>query len=86
MTDQTTHRRVVIPHMQLKLSGVSPATARQVADALPGAVAAEMGRSDPPAHAPLTLDKATSGAVTQALAREVAARLRSGIAAKEEGQ
>lgn len=84
MADRTYCKQVVIPHMQLKLAGVSIATARAVADALPSAVAAEMHRSDVPVNAPLTVKSGRVGDVTQALAREVAARVRAGIRTQNE--
>ena len=76
------HRRAVrIDGLDVQLSGVAPRVARRVAAALPSAVAAEIGRGDPPAGQGLTLAGGGAAEVTRALAREIAARIRAGLQA-----
>lgn len=76
------HRRAVrIEGLDVRLSGVEPRVARRVAAALPSAVAAEIGRGDPPAGRGLTLAGGGAAEVTRALAREIAARVRAGLQA-----
>ncbi|MBP9183289.1 MAG: hypothetical protein KBF78_09170 [Fuscovulum sp.] len=72
-------RRLRIEALDIRLDGVSPAVARQVAAALPAAVATEMtlGRNDP-GQGDLVLAQGGAAEVTGALAREIAARLRAG--------
>jgi hypothetical protein len=72
-------RRFRIEALDLRLDGVSPEVARQVAAALPAAIAAEMaGGSDAAGQGDLVLAQGGAAEVTGALAREIAARLRAG--------
>lgn len=78
------HRRCVqLSDLSVNLTGVSPATAREVAALLPAAVAAEIGRPVPTETGPQSESSAT--AVTARLAREIAGRIQ-GVLAEREGR
>lgn len=79
------HRRTVrIEGLDLRLSGVEPRMAREVAAALPAALTAALAAGTGRAGADagdrdLDLPRGGAGDVTRALAREIAARIRARI-------
>lgn len=85
MSNSHIRRQVVIPVMSLKLSGVSPATARKVAADLPHAVTTAMLATQTPQNAPLSLTDQSPAAITARLATEIAGRVQGDLSKRRGG-
>jgi len=85
MSHNQTRRRVVIPDMSLKLSGVTPAIARKVAADLPQAVTMAMSATRTAQDARLSQTDQSPAAITVRLANEIAGRIQSGLAKHRQG-
>jgi hypothetical protein len=72
-------RRVVIPNLDLSLTGVSAAEARAVADALPGAINRAMAQNTAAQNVPLTQTDRRPAAIASRLATEIAGQIRAGL-------
>ena len=87
MSHEDRHRSIRVEGLDIRLTGVAPAMARGIMAALPAAVATEMARASGTAG-PRDLQLASGGSaeVTQALAREIAARIRAGLGPAGQGE